>query len=140
MDELRHYGIKGQKWGIRRYQNKDGTLTSAGKRRYNEDESARDNDPGKSSSTRKQRNKMSDADLAAKIARLKKETELKDLEKRNRDDGEQYTKEILKDIGRRVLTTAVTGAILYGGKVIIGGDFKPGELANAIFYGGAKKK
>lgn len=31
--ELYHHGIKGQKWGVRRYQNEDGTLTSAGKRR-----------------------------------------------------------------------------------------------------------
>ena len=30
-DELYHHGIKGQKWGVRRYQNADGTLTSAGK-------------------------------------------------------------------------------------------------------------
>lgn len=28
---LSHYGIKGMKWGVRRYQNSDGTLTSAGK-------------------------------------------------------------------------------------------------------------
>ena len=33
-DDLLHYGIKGQKWGIRRYQNEDGTLTEAGKKRY----------------------------------------------------------------------------------------------------------
>lgn len=32
-DELCHYGVKGQKWGIRRYQNPDGTLTAAGKKR-----------------------------------------------------------------------------------------------------------
>lgn len=32
--ELQHWGIKGQKWGIRRYQNEDGTLTEAGKKRY----------------------------------------------------------------------------------------------------------
>ncbi len=31
--ELYHFGIKGQKWGIRRYQNKDGTLTEAGRER-----------------------------------------------------------------------------------------------------------
>lgn len=30
---LYHHGIKGQKWGVRRYQNKDGSLTSAGKKR-----------------------------------------------------------------------------------------------------------
>lgn len=34
--ELYHHGIKGQKWGVRRYQNKDGSLTLAGQRRYGE--------------------------------------------------------------------------------------------------------
>lgn len=33
-DELYHYGVKGQKWGVRRYQNKDGSLTDKGKKRY----------------------------------------------------------------------------------------------------------
>jgi hypothetical protein len=33
-NELYHHGIKGMKWGVRRYQNKDGSLTNAGKRRY----------------------------------------------------------------------------------------------------------
>lgn len=33
-DVLVHHGILGQKWGIRRYQNEDGTLTEAGKKRY----------------------------------------------------------------------------------------------------------
>ena len=31
--ELYHYGIKGQKWGVRRYQNEDGTYTETGKKR-----------------------------------------------------------------------------------------------------------
>ena len=35
-NELTHHGIKGQKWGVRRFQNKDGSLTPAGKRRYDE--------------------------------------------------------------------------------------------------------
>ena len=34
MQELYHHGIIGQKWGVRRFQNKDGTLTTAGKQRY----------------------------------------------------------------------------------------------------------
>lgn len=32
--ELYHWGIKGMKWGVRRYQNSDGSLTNAGKKRY----------------------------------------------------------------------------------------------------------
>ena len=36
-EELQHHGIKGQKWGIRRFQNKDGSLTPAGKKRYDDD-------------------------------------------------------------------------------------------------------
>ena len=39
---LAHHGIKGQKWGVRRFQNEDGSLTSEGKKRYDKDS---DKDP-----------------------------------------------------------------------------------------------
>lgn len=39
-NELYHHGIKGQKWGVRRYRNKDGSLTNALARRYSDAKSA----------------------------------------------------------------------------------------------------
>lgn len=39
-DCLTHYGIKGMKWGVRRYQNEDGSLTAAGKKRQQRVENA----------------------------------------------------------------------------------------------------
>lgn len=39
--ELYHHGVKGMRWGIRRYQNKDGSLTPAGKKRYSPEELGR---------------------------------------------------------------------------------------------------
>ena len=36
---LMHHGVKGQKWGVRRYQNEDGSLTAKGKQKYSSEES-----------------------------------------------------------------------------------------------------
>ena len=64
-DEIYHHGIKGMKWGVRRYQNKDGTLTAAGKkRRKSEDLSS-----------------MSNEELRKKVNRMNNEQRYIDLTK-----------------------------------------------------------
>ena len=65
-DELYHYGIKGQKWGVRRYQNKDGSLTPAGKKRRSSSDEARN---------------MSTDELRQKVRRLNNEQRYIDLTK-----------------------------------------------------------
>ena len=62
-DELYHHGIIGQKWGIRRYQNKDGTLTAEGKKRYSD---------------------LSDEELRKRINRMSKEKQYIELAYRDR--------------------------------------------------------
>ena len=49
-DELYHHGTKGMKWGARHYQNKDGSLTNAGKKKYSD---SKENPPAKSSKKKK---------------------------------------------------------------------------------------
>lgn len=58
-DELYHYGILGMKWGVRRYQNSDGSLTEAGKSRYNKLSSKRDSLSKKSAKEEYKINKYS---------------------------------------------------------------------------------
>ena len=41
-NELYHHGIKGMKWGVRRFQNEDGSLTTAGKKRYGDESTGSD--------------------------------------------------------------------------------------------------
>ena len=56
--ELYHHGIKGQKWGVRRFQNKDGSLTPAGKKRYDEPNESRNSNSDEERKRRIRRNVM----------------------------------------------------------------------------------
>ena len=74
-DCLWHWGIKGQKWGVRRYQNQDGTLTAEGKKRYQQD----DHPDYTRAHEKKSVRELSDAELNAKINRLQKEKQYQSL-------------------------------------------------------------
>lgn len=73
-DELYHWGVKGMKWGVRRYQNKDGTLTSEGKKHYSQD-----HEDYTRAHTKKSVREMSDSELNARINRLQKEQQYERL-------------------------------------------------------------
>lgn len=83
--ELYHHGIKGMKWGVRRYQNSDGSLTAAGKKRYTNSDGSL-NEKGKKkfgnsvkteaeAPTRKSAKDMTDEELNKAVARARQEDE-----------------------------------------------------------------
>lgn len=79
-DQIWHWGIKGMKWGVRRYQNADGSLTDAGKRRYDADEAA--------NNKKKAKNRLTDDELRNPNRWVKEDTE---RTKRVVDSGNQMT-------------------------------------------------
>lgn len=58
---LEHWGIKGMKWGRRRFQNKDGSLTPEGKKRYADESDDKDNEAAKTAERRERALKSSNA-------------------------------------------------------------------------------
>lgn len=75
-DELCHHGIKGMKWGVRRYQNYDGSYTKRGLERYRKSEAKYDEAKARYKSARSEGNKVS-----AKLARSDMKTAKKEMSK-----------------------------------------------------------
>lgn len=79
-EELYHWGIKGMKWGVRRFQNTDGSLTPAGKKRYSEEGGEGGKKPDYApKAPKKSAGDYTDDELRAQINRMQMEKQYRDL-------------------------------------------------------------
>lgn len=106
-DELYHHGIKGQRWGIRRYQNKDGTLTPAGKKRVAHEDYTK-------AHTKKSVQEMSDSELKSRLNRLQMEDNYNRLSNtsKSKSKGKKYVDKLIK-AGTTVATVTTTALTIY---------------------------
>ena len=108
IDELVHYGIKGQKWGRRQYQNKDGSLTPAGKERYGSKENFETQYPAEQKAAMNAVKKASDEGV--KTARAARELEAERTRKKQRKVDkalEEATREKARQMSDQELREAV---------------------------------
>lgn len=104
-EHLAHHGILGMKWGIRRYQNKDGTLTPEGRKRYGDTDSSNESVDAKKARVLKSRSAtelykhadlFSDAELKQAYDRLNLEANIKRLAPAPVNRGEKFVKSVLQ--------------------------------------------
>lgn len=121
---LEHHGILGMKWGVRRFQNKDGTLTPKGKKRYSDDYREA------KTLEKKGIKNLSNEELSRLNERRRLEKEYKDYTSK----GESYTKKALVDAGSKLAVTAVKAAVIYAGVKYVKSkyDLTPEKIAKGM--------
>lgn len=123
---LEHHGILGMKWGVRRFENKDGSLTPAGKKRYSK---KRERELKKDI---KNRSTLSEKELDTKINRLRKENEFVRLANENLGAGKGEVHRVLKESGKQVLGRVATGVAIYAVHRALSRNTKLTEVADYV--------
>lgn len=116
-DYLAHHGIKGMKWGIRRYQNEDGTLTAAGKRRYANNYDYRESDSFKNANARQKAYRTRQYNVNTKMYGKKGANR---IEYRVDEEGVKRSKATSKELNRQLVKGLAATVGLYASSYLVG--------------------